>query len=103
MADLKRKIIDILLNQSNEPKNKNTADIKSEDWLWSGDFETVATEIMCLTDWKYVSDMTPPSDTVLLAKSPSDIIHLTFWRETYNIFNVQNKLEDSSDWKWKLL
>lgn len=49
---MKQKIIDILLKHSSELKIKsailNEPDI--EEWLWSGDYETVANEILHLFD-----------------------------------------------------
>jgi hypothetical protein len=54
-------------------------------------------------DWKSVSESTPPSNVELLVKSPEGIVHLSNWREGYNIFTCQAKSESSSDWKWKII
>ena len=54
-------------------------------------------------DWKSVSESTPPSNVELLVKSPEGIVHLSNWREGYNIFTCQAKSESSSDWKWKTI
>jgi hypothetical protein len=48
-----------------------------------------------------VTEDTPPSNVELLVKSPNGIIHLSRWRESYNIFGCQAKSESIVDWKWK--
>ena len=53
--------------------------------------------------WKSVSEETPPTSVELLVKSPEGIVHLSSWRESYNIFSCQVKSESSSDWKWKTI
>ena len=53
--------------------------------------------------WKSVSEETPPTSVELLVKSPEGIVHLSSWRESYNIFSCQAKSESSSDWKWKTI
>ena len=53
------------------------------------------------TGWKTVSVHTPPLHKEILAKSPGGVIHLTNWREAYNIFTCQGKDESSYDWQWK--
>ena len=53
--------------------------------------------------WKTVSEETPPSNIELLVQSPEGIIHLSSWRESYNIFTCQVKSESSFDWKWKMI
>ena len=47
---MKKKIIDILLKNSSELKMKSgvMAEPETEDWLWSGEFEKVAQEIVKL-------------------------------------------------------
>lgn len=47
---MEKKIIDILLKHSSELKIKNgiMAEPETEDWLWSGEFEKVAQEIVKL-------------------------------------------------------
>ena len=53
--------------------------------------------------WKSVSEETPPSNIELLVQSPEGIVHLSSWRESYNIFSCQAKSESSFDWKWKTI
>ena len=53
--------------------------------------------------WKLVSEKTPPIHVELLVKSPEGIVHLSSWRESYNIFSCQAKSESSFDWKWKTI
>ena len=53
--------------------------------------------------WKSVSEETPPTSVELLVKSPEGIVHLSSWRESYNIFSCQAKSESSFDWKWKTI
>ena len=53
--------------------------------------------------WKTVYEETPPIHVELLVKSPEGIVHLSSWRESYNIFSCQAKSESSSDWKWKTI
>ncbi len=53
--------------------------------------------------WKTVLEETPPSNIELLVQSPEGIVHLSSWRESYNIFSCQVKSESSSDWKWKTI
>ena len=53
--------------------------------------------------WKSVSEETPPTSVELLVKSPEGIVHLSSWRESYNIFSCQTKSESSSEWKWKTI
>lgn len=53
--------------------------------------------------WKSVSEETPPTSVELLVKSPEGVVHLSSWRESYNIFSCQAKSESSSDWKWKTI
>jgi hypothetical protein len=53
--------------------------------------------------WKLVSEETPPIHVELLVKSPEGIVHLSSWRESYNIFSCQAKSESSFDWKWKTI
>jgi len=45
----------------------------------------------------------PPKDIEILAKNPNGVIYLTNWRESYDIFTVQEKSEDSSEWTWKYI
>ena len=49
---MKKKIIDILLKNSSELKMKSgvMAEPETEDWLWSGEFEKVAQEIVKLKE-----------------------------------------------------
>jgi hypothetical protein len=51
--------------------------------------------------WNKVTEDTPPSNIELLVKSPNGIIHLSRWRESYNIFGCQAKSESIVGWKWK--
>jgi hypothetical protein len=51
--------------------------------------------------WNKVTEDTPPSNVELLVKSPNGIIHLSRWRESYNIFGCQAKSESIVGWKWK--
>ena len=53
--------------------------------------------------WKTVYEETPPIHVELLVKSPEGIVHLSSWRESYNIFSCQAKSESSLDWKWKTI
>jgi hypothetical protein len=53
--------------------------------------------------WKRVYDEIPPSYIELLVKSPTGVIHLSSWREAYNIFSCQEKSESSLDWEWKII
>jgi hypothetical protein len=53
--------------------------------------------------WKTVSEETPPSNIELLVQSPKGIVHLSSWREAYDIFSCQAKSESSFDWKWKMI
>ena len=53
--------------------------------------------------WKSVSEETPPSNIELLVQSPEGIVHISSWRESYNIFSCQAKSESSFDWKWKTI
>jgi hypothetical protein len=53
--------------------------------------------------WKTVYEETPPIHVALLVKSPEGIIHLSSWRESYNIFSCQAKSESSFNWKWKTI
>lgn len=53
--------------------------------------------------WKTVSEKTPPNNIELLVQSPEGVVHLSNWRESYNIFTCQTKLESSYDWKWKTI
>lgn len=50
--------------------------------------------------WVTVSEQTPPKNIDLLAKSPEGLVHITNWREAYDIFTVQTKDESSFDWEW---
>jgi hypothetical protein len=53
--------------------------------------------------WKTVCEETPPIHVELLVKSPEGIVHLSSWRESYNIFSCQAKSESSLNWKWKTI
>ena len=53
--------------------------------------------------WKTVSEEIPPSNIELLVESPEGIVHLSSWRESYNIFSCQAKSESSYNWKWKTI
>jgi|688.fasta_scaffold171071_5 hypothetical protein len=53
--------------------------------------------------WKEAFEETPPIHIELLVKSPTGVIHLASWRESYNIFTCQAKTESSLDWKWKTI
>ena len=53
--------------------------------------------------WKTVSEETPPNNIELLVQSPEGIVHLSNWRESYNIFSCQAKSESSYNWKWKTI
>ena len=53
--------------------------------------------------WKRVNDETPPIHIELLVKSPDGIVHLSSWREAYQIFTCQDKSESSLDWQWKTI
>jgi hypothetical protein len=53
--------------------------------------------------WKTVYEETPPIHVVLLVQSPEGIVHLSSWRESYNIFSCQAKSESSLNWKWKTI
>jgi hypothetical protein len=53
--------------------------------------------------WKLVWESTPPSNIELLVKSPEGIVHLSHWREGYNIFTCQAKSESSFNWMWKAI
>jgi len=53
--------------------------------------------------WISVFDQSPPSNEEVLVKDPSGIVYLANWRSGYNIFTVQNKGDNSSDWQWKLI
>ena len=53
--------------------------------------------------WKTVSEEIPPSNIELLVESPDGIVHLSSWRESYNIFSCQAKSESSYNWKWKTI
>ena len=53
--------------------------------------------------WKEAFEETPPIHIELLVKSPTGVIHLSSWRESYNIFSCQAKTESSLDWKWKTI
>jgi hypothetical protein len=53
--------------------------------------------------WKTVSEETPPSNIELLVQSPEGIVHLSSWREAYDIFSCQAKSESSYNWKWKTI
>lgn len=53
--------------------------------------------------WKTVYEETPPIHVELLVKSPEGIVHLSSWRESYNIFSCQAKSESSLNWKWKTI
>lgn len=50
-----------------------------------------------------VNEQKPPDNVELLAKSPTGTIHLTSWRNGYNIFSCQEKTANSYDWSWKLI
>lgn len=50
--------------------------------------------------WISVSEQTPPSNTELLVKAHGGTIHLSNWRESYNIFSCQVKSESSYDWQY---
>jgi hypothetical protein len=54
-------------------------------------------------DWKVVYENTPPSDVELLVQSPEGVVHLSHWREGYNIFTCQAKSESSFNWMWKAI
>ena len=53
--------------------------------------------------WKTVYEETPPIHVELLVQSPEGVVHLSSWRESYNIFSCQAKSESSLDWKWKTI
>lgn len=53
--------------------------------------------------WTIVEDEIPPSDTLLLVKSPNGEIHLCEWRPLHDIFTVQCKDESAMDWQWRLI
>jgi len=53
--------------------------------------------------WKSVSEEIPPSHVELLVKSPEGVVHLSSWRESYNIFTCQTKSESSFNWEWKTI
>lgn len=55
------------------------------------------------SNWKFVSDITPPLHQDVLVKSPEGVVHICSWRTAYNIFTVQGKTESSYDWQWKLI
>ena len=59
--------------------------------------------IYCANNWLHVGEKEPPIDIEVLAKSPDGIIHLTTWRQSYNIFDCQCKSESSDDWLWKYI
>lgn len=50
--------------------------------------------------WISVEEQIPPQNIKLLVKSPEGIMHLTNWREYYNIFSCQAKTESSNNWSW---
>lgn len=50
--------------------------------------------------WISVSEQIPPKNIELLVKAPDSLIHLSIWRESYNIFTCQNKDESSYDWQY---
>ena len=50
-----------------------------------------------------VMEQEPPHNIELLAKSPTDTVHICSWRPAYNIFTGQDKSENSWDWSWKLI
>ena len=50
--------------------------------------------------WISVEEQTPPQGIELLVKSPKGFMHLTNWREYYNIFSCQAKTESSNNWRW---
>lgn len=72
-------------------KNIKDAMIKLANWQQEQD------------SWKTVSEKTPPSNVELLVKSPEGTVHLSSWREYYNIFSCQSKSESSVNWKWKII
>ena len=53
--------------------------------------------------WKSVFEEIPPSNIELLAESPDGLVHLTDWRDGYQIFSCQCKSESSRGWKWKAI
>ena len=52
-------------------------------------------------DWKYVYELEPPIILEVLSKDPNGTIRLSRWRESYRIFDCQDKRESSSRWQWK--
>jgi len=54
-------------------------------------------------EWKNVCQFTPINGIDILAKDEKGLIHITQWRESYNIFCCQNKEESSHNWQWKLI
>lgn len=48
-----------------------------------------------------VSEVKPPYNIEILAKSPEGVIHLANWRSAYNIFSCQCKGESTCNWYWK--
>jgi len=50
--------------------------------------------------WINVEEQTPPKHIELLVKDPNGLVHISSWRESYNIFACQNKSESSYDWQW---
>lgn len=65
------------------------------------DVDEVVDNIITLFDFILVSDETPPKNIEILAKSPSGTIHLTSWRDAYDIFCCQCKRESTYGWSWK--
>lgn len=53
------------------------------------------------SDWKTVSEQTPPDSIQVLVQDPYGKYYLTSWRKSYSIFSCQEKTESSIDWKWK--
>jgi hypothetical protein len=53
--------------------------------------------------WNIVFENKPPSGIELLVKSPEGVAYLASWRESYHIFDCQEKRESSNDWMWKLI
>ena len=53
--------------------------------------------------WNIVFENRPPSGIELLVKSPKGVAYLASWRESYHIFDCQEKRESSNDWMWKLI
>ena len=98
------KLIETLLTEVKEMwDNRETPHAQIIGYM-EGYLKTIKNELDQEDDsWKLVSEKTPPINVELLVKSPEDIVHLSSWRESYNIFSCQEKSESSSNWKWKTI